>query len=149
MYQNIKEKTVYDFLHLFLTGHLKRDELSEYMKEYLAQSPIEFRAHVMDNMVLLQDTFENITADVACKYEGEHEKWEEEDIMRMVAAHTKVKQIAYQQESEFFTISQASEILGVTRRSIQNYINQNKLRKEFINGKPMISGESVRSFFGK
>ena len=149
MFKEIKEKVVYDFLHIVLSGHLKRDELSNYMKDYLAQSPMEFRAHVMENMVLLQDTFEVITSDVMCKYEIEHEKWEEEDIMKMVASYSKVHKMEHKQKSRFFTIGEAAKMLKVTSRTVHNYSKQGKLKKEVINEKSMITGDSVRALLVK
>ena len=145
MIKEFKEKTVYDFLHLFISGHLKREELTQSMIGYLEESPKEFRANVMDNLVLLQYTFDEITADIACRFDTEFEKWEDDDIMRRVAAQTKVLKIKHEAKSKYFTISEAAKLLKKTPRSIHNYIEKGKLIREYVDEKPMILGDSLRA----
>lgn len=148
MIKDIHEKTVYDFLHLWVSGHLKKDELVQFALEFLQQSPPEKKMRILDDYVNLEYVFGELAIDVESVWDKEFEAWEGGEIARQVFANTIVKTAQKRQHSKYFTIAETAKMLKKERRTIYNYIDKGKLKKEMVNGKPMITGDSVRSILG-
>ena len=144
MITTFKEKTIYDFLHLFFSGHLKKKDLADGIINYLEETPKELRVRINDNIGLLQETFIDVLYEVLERYEPEYEKFVDQEFTRLFSAHHKVQELNELKNKKYFTIKETSHLLHKSTRTIHNYFKSGKLIRETVNDEVYVTGESVR-----